>query len=196
MDALKLALSEESPYKLSDEIMDEFCSYMVEKRCKKNEILIDCGSFNDNIYIVKEGIFCQSHLDGNKERVTAFATPGTIIISWHSFCHRLPPYIQVSACCTSSVMVVEKSKFEHLINKSKEFSLWVNYLNFEQLYLYEMKNRVINGTALERYRSLLKNRPIILQKVPLRIIAQYLGITSIYLSKLRRLDIKNSKETT
>ena len=193
MEELKLALLKESSYKLPEDIMKEFCSYMEEKTLKKNEVIIQSGSFDDNIYIVKEGICCQAVFDGNKERVMSFALPGTVMISWHSFCHRYLSHVQIRACCPSTIMVVKKVKFEKLINESREFSLWVNYLNFEQLYLYEMKNRVINGTALERYRALLKNRPIILQKVPLKIIAQYLGVTPIYLSKLRRIDIRDDK---
>ena len=49
-----------------------------------------------------------------------------------------------------------------------------------------MKGRIIQGSAKERYEAMMKNRPDIAMRVPLKIIASYLGITPQYLSKLRR----------
>lgn len=42
----------------------------------------------------------------------------------------------------------------------------------------------------ERFDAMIRNRPEIMENVPLRIIASYLGITPQYLSKL-----KNAKST-
>ena len=66
MENLKKALAEEAPFKLSEEVMDKFCSIMEEKRLKKREVMIQCGELNDNIYVVKEGILRRSHMDGDK----------------------------------------------------------------------------------------------------------------------------------
>lgn len=41
-------------------------------------------------------------------------------------------------------------------------------------------------TAKERYEILLKNRPEVVKKVPLGIIASYLGITQETLSRIRK----------
>ncbi|MEZ4902092.1 MAG: hypothetical protein R2822_10220 [Spirosomataceae bacterium] len=40
-------------------------------------------------------------------------------------------------------------------------------------------------TAQERYQNLLKNRPTILQKVSLQIIASYLGVSNETLNRIR-----------
>ena len=187
MKKFKQALSEEAPFKLSDEVMDRFCSLMEEKHLKKGDVLIECGELNDNIYIVKEGILRRSHMDGDKEVTIAFALTGTVIISYHSYCYRRPSYYQFDACCDSVVMVVKKSQYEQLINECHEFAVWA--LNMAQcsLYYYEVKQSVINGSAIERYQALLKNRPEILEKVSLKIVASYLGVTNAYLSRIRKM---------
>jgi hypothetical protein len=41
-------------------------------------------------------------------------------------------------------------------------------------------------TAQERYQNLKKNNPEIIDKVPLHIIASYLGITKYSLSRIRK----------
>lgn len=58
-----------------------------------------------------------------------------------------------------------------------------------QIFFFEMKNRIIAGTAKERYISFLKNRPDILNQVQLKIIASYLDVTPQYLSKLRKMKL-------
>lgn len=187
MENLKKALAEESPFKLSEEVMDKFCSIMEEKRLKKREVMIQCGELNDNIYVVKEGILRRSHMDGDKEVTVAFALTGTVIISYHSFCYHLPAYYQFDACCDSVVMVVSKSKFDQLVAESHEFAMWALNMAYCSLYYYEVKQSVINGTAIDRYRALLKNRPEILKKVSLKIVASYLGVTNAYLSRIRKM---------
>lgn len=52
-----------------------------------------------------------------------------------------------------------------------------------------MKNRLIAGSAKERYVSFLKNRPEILNQVQLKVIASYLDVTPQYLSKLRKMEL-------
>ena len=53
-----------------------------------------------------------------------------------------------------------------------------------------MKNSVINGDAKERFLSLVKNRPEIMEKVPLKFVASYLGITQSSLSRLKKAVMK------
>lgn len=58
-----------------------------------------------------------------------------------------------------------------------------------QIFFFEMKNRIISGTAKERYISFFKNRPEILNQVQLKVIASYLDVTPQYLSKLRKMKL-------
>lgn len=186
MEKFKQALAEEAPFKLSLQTMDKFCDIMTERQYKKGEVIIECGLLNDNIYIVKEGIVRRTHMDGDKEVTAAFGLPGTMIISYHSYCYRQPAYYQFDACCNSVLMMVTKNDFERLARENHEFALWALNMAHCSLYYYEVKQSVINGTALERYKALLHNRPEILQNVSLKIIASYLGITHTYLSRLRK----------
>lgn len=151
-----------------------------------NDILIPCGKVDDNIYILKSGIVRQAYFDGTTEKTNAFGTQGTIIISFHSYHMRTPSFFQIEACCETVVLKISKKEFDDLIKSSHEFAQWMLSLAHRQLWAYEMKLSVINGAAEERLRSLIVNRPDIMSKVPLKIIASYLGITPQYLSLLRK----------
>ena len=174
--------------------MDRFLGLMTEEYLKTGEPLISYGSLNTNIYIIKEGILRLIYFNGTNERTYAFALPGTMIMSYHAYHMRQPAFMQVEACTESTILKISKRDFDALLEESHEFALWIGNSSIQQLYFLEMKMSVINGTARERFTSLIKNRPEIMEKVSMKIIASYLGITPQYLSKLQRMfALKESK---
>jgi CRP-like cAMP-binding protein len=185
MEDFKKILAEEALFRLSDETMDRFCSYMEEVQLKRYDYMIKSGDMDDNIYIVKEGVIRRTHQDGDKTITNSFAIKGSVLISWHCYYFNQPSYSQFQACCDAVVMRIPRKKFDELIATSHEFAQWVLSLAHGTLYYQEFKARVIKGDVKERYMSLIKGRPEIIQKVPLGFIASYLGITQSHLSRMR-----------
>ncbi|MBR6756949.1 MAG: Crp/Fnr family transcriptional regulator [Bacteroidaceae bacterium] len=185
MEEFKKVLAEEASFKLSDETMNRFCSLMEEVHLKRYDYMIKSGDLDDNIYIVKDGVVRRTHQDGEKIITNSFAIKGSVLMSWHCYYFNQPSYSQFQACCDTIVMRVPRVKFDELIAGSHEFAQWVLSLAHGTLYYQEFKSRIIKGDVKERYISLIKNRPEIIQKVPLGFIASYLGITQSHLSRMR-----------
>ena len=186
MDKVKELLARESWLRPSEALLDQFLAPAESISLKKNEVLIMSGKYDPNIYIVKEGIIRYSYMHGVKETTFIFALPGSMIISMHCFYAHQPAFYQVDACCPSIVLRITKSHFDHLVESSHEFARWALSYEQGQLYYLEKKDTVINGDARERYESLLRQRPDILEKVALKHIASYLGITPQYFSRLKQ----------
>ena len=191
---MKKLLAREAIYQLPGDVMDRFLGMMTEESLKTGEPLISYGSLNTNIYIIKEGILRLIYFDGINERTYAFALPGTMIMFYHAYHMRQPSFMQVEACTESTVLKISKREFDALMEDSHEFALWICNSSIQQLYFLEMKMSVINGTAKDRFTSLIKNRPEIMEKVSLKIIASYLGITPQYLSKLKKESARAKKK--
>lgn len=185
MEDFKKRLAEEAEFKLSEETMNLFCSCMEEVHIKKYDYMIKSGDIDNNIYIVKDGIIRRTHEVGDKIMTNSFAIKGSVLMSWHCYYYNQPSYSQFQACCDSVLMKVTKAKFDELIATSHEFAQWALSLAHGTLYYQEFKSRAIKGTVKERYTSLIKGRPEIIQKVPLGFIASYLGITQSHLSRMR-----------
>ena len=66
MDEFKKLLSQEAPYKLSDEMMEVFCSSMEVMKLKRYDMLIKSGAVDDNVYVVKKGIIRRGYPVGDK----------------------------------------------------------------------------------------------------------------------------------
>lgn len=188
METLKRQLNDECSYRLEDGTMEKFLESLTEMpELKQGEALIPYGKFDDNIYVLKSGIIRSVYFDGEQERTFALALAGTVMISYYSFYMRKPTFFQLEACCDGTVaMKIPKEKFLALIQQSNDFAQWILWMSVGQLWFYERKLSVVNGNAREKFESLMSNRPEIVEKVQMKIIASYIGITPQYLSKLKR----------
>lgn len=185
MKKLKERLACECSFRLSDELADKLLDGAELIKLKKNGILIMEGNVDPNIYIVKEGIIRYSYMDGIREQTFAFAMPGSMMIAMHSYYAHLPAFYQLEACCPSVVLKISQKHYNHLIETSHEFTRWALAYSQGQLFYLEKKDSVVNGDARERLISLIEKRPEIIQKVQLKHIASYLGITLQYLCRLK-----------
>lgn len=183
---MKGLLAEECEYRLRDDVMTDFLTRMEVVKIKNRHILIEAGTVDSNIYIVKDGILADVYLDGDCERCWGFSLPGTMSCSSASYYYGRPAFYRVVACGATEVLRMSKSDFDGLIASSHEFARWALSMSQCQVYYFEYKNTVINGNAAEKFASLVKDRPEIVKWVPNKLIASYLGITQQYLSRLKQ----------
>lgn len=176
----------EGTFRPSDEIIDKFLSCMEEITVRPKERLIDHGSINTNVYCIKSGILRLFHIEDSREITFGFATPGTIILSLHSYYMKQPAFIMAENCKKEAkVLRMDKAQFDRLVEESHEFSRWMLNIAIGQLYSCEHKLFLINGSAKERYLAVVRNRPDIIEAVPSNVIASYLGVTPQYLCHLK-----------
>lgn len=184
-------LASESDFRLPDTIMDVFLGGGEILEMRPGGIIVEAGRINDSVYIIAEGIARFVYFDGEKEHTPAFATAGSLMISFHSFFLHLPSFYQIEACCISKIIKIPRAHYAHMVETSHEFARWMLGKCSGQLTALEIRDKIITGSVEDRYFSLVKDRPELLQKVPLKIIASYLGITPQYLSVLRKKGVRN-----
>ena len=186
MDTLRKLLDVECCYRMKGETMDRFLELMTEEHYKRNQPIIDYNELDDSIYVVKDGIVGIAYWDGFREKTHAFALSGSVLASYYALYKRESSFFKLYACCDSVVMKITKAQFLDLVDRSHDFAKWVMWISMGQLWLYEKKLAIINGDAKERFEALIMNRPEIIEKVSSKNIASYVGVTPIYLSKLKK----------
>ncbi len=182
---IKELLSEECSYVLDEDVMDRFLDGGEVVTLKGGDILIHAGQYDPNIYIVTNGVIRHTFMNGENEHTATFALAPTMFVEYHCYYAGKPSFYQVEACCHSELLKIPKRHYEMMIERYHEFAKWALCMADNQFYYYELKNSVVNGDAKRRFEAMIKNRPEIIENVPLRIIASYLGITPQYLSKLK-----------
>ncbi|AFK04277.1 putative transcriptional regulator, Crp/Fnr family [Emticicia oligotrophica DSM 17448] len=152
---------------------------------KKNELLQPIGHTCKTIYFVQSGIARIFYYKDGVDITESFAFAGNIIVRVESLFTGKPS--------KKAIQVLEDSEII-AINATKLFKLYDEYPSIERLFRLIFENGYVETvnriesiqfhTAEERYLSLLKQTNIV-QKIPLKHIASYLGITQVSLSRIR-----------
>lgn len=153
----------------------------------KNDYLIEKGKKGNFYYFIESG-FLRSYtidLEGN-DITTKFFSENDILIDWHSYFLKKPCKESIQAITDGKCWKISFSNFMKLfhIEAFREVGRTRLINNY-----FELKNHslsVIADHAKERYLNLVQEKPAIVQNVPLKHIATFLGITDTSLSRIRK----------
>jgi CRP-like cAMP-binding protein len=143
---------------------------------KKGEIFQRKGDLNSKAYSVKSGLLRSYSIDEKgKEHIFLFAPEDWMIADSNSYDE--PADLFIDALEDSELIVIEKigSPENHTDKLLKRLAV--------------LQKRVImlmSSTAIERYEHFVETYPDIVQRVPQKMIASYLGITPEALSKVKK----------
>lgn len=148
---------------------------MKEIEITKGQIIQRKGDLNSKVYQVKSGLLRSYTIDSKgKEHIFMFAPEGWIIAD------NAPP----EQPCDLFIDALEDSK---IIQKGKDFDSEheTQKLIKRVAVLQKRVIMLMSAPAIERYVHFIHTYPDIVQRVPQRMIASYLGITPQALSTLR-----------
>jgi len=148
---------------------------------KKGDILQRTGDLKTKAYQVKKGLLRSYTIDPKgKEHIFMFAPEGWIIADNNSPYEPCELFIDVLE--DAEVIPIEKD----LIKNPPEALGLVKRIQVLQKRIIML----MSASALERYEHFVDTYPQILQRVPQRMIASYLGITPEALSKVKNEHLK------
>ncbi|MCM1319788.1 MAG: Crp/Fnr family transcriptional regulator [Muribaculaceae bacterium] len=192
MEELKSLLKDELGYLPEGDGMDRLLARGEWLHLPAKHLIVEAGKKYPDVLIVREGIVRFYDWDGDKERTFAFGLPGSLMQNKHTFVMHLPSYYNVETCCPTTLLHIKEKDFWEVVNTDHKLALWMLNYAYGELFYQEYKNaKTHNGTAWERFQAMLADRPMIMEQVPQRIIASYMGITPEYFSVLKRRYLKN-----
>jgi CRP-like cAMP-binding protein len=167
--------------------LEEIASHFQRLQLQKNDYLIKEGSVSDT-YLFLESGFIRAYLfdlDGN-EITTQFYTENQLVFEVESFFQKTGSKEYFQAIEDSWGWYITYDQLQllfHTIPEFREFGRMIlvkGFITFKQRTL-----SLINERAEQRYETLIKTRPEILQRAPLKYIASFLGVTDSSLSRIR-----------
>ena len=158
------------------------------KKVTKGTILLYKGESCNTVYKVIEGCLKSYVIDrSGKEHILHFAPEDWLITDMDSFLNHKPSDIFIDAIEDSVILALTNTNYSDL-----------NQLTYEDLVeqnkklvnnLIATNKRLINllsAPAEERYIDFISTYPTLVLRLPLKLIASYLGMTPEYLSDVRR----------
>ena len=155
-------------------------------KVKKNQILQKPGNIVSKAYYVRSGLLRSYLIDKNgKIHIFMFAPEGWIISDIESHILSLPTELYIDALEDSEIVQINELIPDTIIS-GNEPKLPIIKKLFRRIAV--LQKRVIllkSATAKQRYEHFLDTYPHIANRVPLKMIASYLGITPEALSNIR-----------
>lgn len=173
-------------YQLSEADASALLSHMEEVRFKKKEVIVQEGTKNTNLYLIKEGIWRGHYLKDGVDTSIWFASKGEAAFSVWGYVDNSYSQISIEAMSDSIAYCISKAALNELYSTSIGLANLGRRLMEHQLLTTE--NWLISAgspRAKERYLTLIKETPELLLHVPLKYIASYLWITPQSLSRIR-----------
>jgi len=173
--------------KIPDDMIDKARSSIQVKHVAKGEILLRENEKATRSFYVQKGLLRSYVIDKKgKEHIFSFAPEDWIVSDMASQMQHTPSRLFIDALEDSEIEIFDRTIFEKLGIVSVNGSAFgVQRLLKRISTLQDRIIMLISATALERYQDFEKTYPNIIQRVPQKMIASYLGITPEALSKIR-----------
>ena len=171
---------------LSKESKAAFAAITKTRELPRGFTLLHPGAVCNHMFFIQKGVSRTFYLKDGKDVTDWISLENTFAVSVISFNTRQPDRRGIELIEDSTVIEIPFYELEQLFPKYRDIEtlgrLWSNFglvqlqIRFDELFF---------SSATERYTKFVERNPTALQRVPLGIIASFLGITQETLSRIR-----------
>jgi CRP-like cAMP-binding protein len=173
-------------YPLSPEALSGLCALFSPVEMPKGTIIFREGHVEKSVYFLEQGIV-RAYSDSHEKQVTFwFGFEGDYVISAQSFVNNQPGYESMETLEDCILYEASSKALLSLFETSAELANWGRKLAEHEF--LKVEGMFINRkykTASQNYSELVQRIPSLPNRVPLKYIASYLGISQVSLSRIR-----------
>jgi len=166
----------------------------VPKKIRKNQYLLEEGDNSDFIGFVVKGSFRLFRIgEAGVEHIMRFAIENWWISDYTSFMTGQSSRCYIEALEDSELILFSKEHWEQLLVTIPNFKQMIDKLSAKNFEAHQ--NRIysnISETAEVRYDNFVRLYPTIYNRIPLYMIASFLGLTRETLSRVRKQTTKRA----
>lgn len=154
----------------------------------KGDLFIRAGEVPGKLGFIHRGLFRYYYIDSKgRESTKSFFEEQSFITSYSAMIKGIGSYYAVEALEDSEVMVTGYSEWKELFEGYPEWNIFLIKLLEKGYIKKEAREReFLQCDAEERYRIFLNEYPRLENRVKQHLIASYLGITPVALSRIRK----------
>lgn len=173
-------------YPLKEEELDAFCLNWQLLECKRKTILTAAGETERYLYFVTEGIQRAFFIgEGKQEATVVFMYPPSFGGIADSFLTQTPSAYFFETLTASRLLRTTHKQVSEQMEKYPAIQRMITHVaGFVIKGLLERQVELQCFSAEEKFRTLLKRSPHVLQLIPHKYLASYLGLDATTFSKL------------
>lgn len=154
----------------------------------RGDSLVRTGAVNPKLFILETGLLRHFRIDqGGNEISTWFSREGDAVVAMESFVQQRPSVEGIVALEDATLLSMSRLNFQRL--SASHHAIETFYRQQLERYYIEIERRLYriqSFTAVEKYAFMLTESPDLLQRVPQKHLASYLGIRKETLSRIKR----------
>jgi CRP-like cAMP-binding protein len=171
---------------LSAESKHAFASIMKRKELPKGTTLVQAAYVCRHIFFIEKGLARTYYVKDGKDITDWISVEQTFSTSIVSFITGKPDIRNIELLETSIIWEIGYDDIQNLYNQNHEIERFGRLLVSQGIVQMQQRFDDLHfSSARDRYKKLMELHPYIIQRVPLGMIASYLGITSETLSRIR-----------
>ncbi len=176
-------------FRLNDTRWERFSGSVKKIEVPAKTILLNEGDIARKIYFIEKGCARVWFNNDGTDIAFQFFFENETVASIESFKKEEPSMLSIETIEPAILWYISKSDLNNLLPELEKVpELRNEFIDnlFERMFNY-MKHFLsfIRDTPLERYKHLVKERPLIIRRVPQHYIASYLGISTVHLSRIK-----------
>ncbi|NCT73729.1 MAG: Crp/Fnr family transcriptional regulator [Chitinophagaceae bacterium] len=172
---------------VSDTELETILSYFKPLKLKKNELLLTHGQTSQRTFFVGNGCLRIFFINEDGQDATRyFAFENQFATALVSFITSEPSEEFIQAAEHTELLYITHNDFHFLLDKIPKWEKFYRHY-LEKAYVNNTKRLMsfLTQDATEKYRQLLDENPIIVRRLPNKMVASYLNISQETLSRLK-----------
>ncbi len=191
MISSKLLLESSIKKVLNDTSLDIFVPKILDSfkslDLKKNDFFAEQGKVCQYFCFIESGILQHSIIVSGEEKTTYLALKNTYTSALKSFKNQVPSRKNIKAITSTVLWVLTIEKFNYLLkNNEGFFQFYFNLIENQIFLIDDYRIDLLTLSPEARYKKMLATEPNLLQQVPLRYLASFLGISTRNMSRIRK----------
>lgn len=176
---------------LSSEEIERTISPAIARTLQRNELLLQEGQVcRYKTFVVKGLLRTFGTVADGSEHILHFSQDHSWIVDAESYNKQIPSLFNIAAIEKSEVLLWTKTDFERLLDEMPELTSFSQQLILGSS--YSSRQRLftsLSATPEEKYKEFVQNSPDLLARLPLHMIAAYLGISLKTLTRIRHAQV-------
>lgn len=157
------------------------------KTLHRNELVLQAGDICKHKVFIAKGLLRTYSIDTNgNEHILQFAPEHSWTLDVESYDKQIPSETNIGAIEFTEVLLWHKDDFNKLLSEVPELAKLSQQLISHNIYYSRQRMlTTLSATPEEKYDDFIQRFPNLLTRLPLRMIASYLGISIKTLTRIR-----------
>ena len=171
---------------LSDDLKNEIINRVKEQTFKKGELVLDASKICTHSFFIQKGLLRLYFIKDGKEVSEYFSSEGEWVNSPRSFRQRKPDIYYIDAIESTAVFCLHVNDLVYLFDHFPQMERYARLSMGSTFgHFLERITSMRFTTAKEKYEHFRKTYHDIYHRIPLGMVASYLGFTQETLSRIR-----------